>query len=204
MKLTWNGHACFTFDTDEGVVVFDPYETDYVPGLHLPSLAGDTVLCSHDHNDHGYAEGVLNTRRLPGYTVKVVDTCHDGEGGALRGKNKVHIVQVGDFRLAHLGDLGHVLTPEQVAAMGRVDALLVPIGGFYTIDARQAKAVCEQLQPRIIVPMHYRKGDMGFDLIAEPEAFLELFDGVTVVDGHTVELTEELRGVVMFEKPRQE
>lgn len=203
MKLTWNGHACFTFDTDEGVVVFDPYETDYVPGLHLPPLAGDAVLCSHDHNDHGFAEGVLQSRRLPGFTVETVETCHDEAGGSLRGMNKVHIVQVGDFRLAHLGDLGHLPTAAQVAAMGRLDVLLVPIGGFYTIDAAQAKAVCDLLQPRVIVPMHYRKGEIGFDLIDTLDGFLGMFDDVTVIDGHTAELTDVLQGVVVFDRPRQ-
>jgi len=203
MKLTWNGHSCFTFDTDEGVVVFDPYEPDYVPGLHLPELAGDTVLCSHGHTDHCWPQGVLNTRRLPGYTVEAVATHHDGEGGSLRGENTVYIVDVNGFRLAHLGDLGHVLTEEQVQAMGRIDALLVPIGGHYTIDAQQAKAVCDQLQPQVIFPMHYRKGDMGFDLIAEPEGFLAMYDNVTVVPGHTVELDDALNGVVVFAYPRQ-
>lgn len=203
MTLTWNGHSCFTFDTDVGTVVFDPYEPDYVPGLHLPSLSGDTVLCSHAHNDHCYPQGVLQTRRLPGYEVEVVETLHDDAGGSLRGHNKVHIVDVNGFRLAHLGDLGHVLTEAQVQAMGHIDVLLTPIGGYYTIDARQAKAVSDLLQPRIIVPMHYRKGEMGFDLIAEPEEFLNLFETVTVIDGHTLELNDTVSGVVFFAAPRQ-
>lgn len=203
MKLTWNGHSCFTFDTDEGVVVFDPYETDYVPGLHLPLLSGDAVLCSHSHEDHGYAAGVLQTRRVPGFTVETVHTFHDGERGSLRGENTVHIVEVNGFRLAHLGDLGHVLTDAQVQAMGRIDVLLVPVGGYYTIDACQAKQVCDLLQPRMIFPMHYRKGDMGFDLIAEPDAFLQMYDRVTTVPGDTVELSEDLSGVVLFAHPRQ-
>ena len=203
MKLTWNGHSCFTFDTDMGIVVFDPYETDYVPGLHLPELAADVILCSHEHNDHCYPEGVRNSRRGVGFTVELVDTFHDGEGGSLRGENKVHIIDADGFRLAHLGDLGHVPTEAQFAAMGRVDALLVPIGGFYTIDAVQAKEICDRLQSRMIFPMHYRKGDMGFDLIAEPNGFLDMFDHMTWIDGHTAELTEDLRGVVMFTQPHQ-
>lgn len=203
MKLTWNGHSCFTFDTDEGIVVFDPYETDYVPGLHLPALSADTVLCSHAHNDHCFPQGVLQTRRLPGFTVEIVETLHDDAGGTLRGHNKVHIIDVNGFRLAHLGDLGHVLTAEQVQQMGHIDVLLVPIGGYYTIHAQQAKAVCDLLQPRVIVPMHYRKGGMGFDLIAEPEDFLHQFDAVTLTDGHTLELSDAVSGVVMFTKPRQ-
>ena len=203
MKLTWNGHSCFTFDTDMGSVVFDPYETDYVPGLHLPDLAADMVLCSHGHNDHCYPEGVRQSHRAVGFTVEIVDTFHDGEGGSLRGENKVHIIDAAGFRLAHMGDLGHVPTEAQYAAMGRIDALLVPIGGFYTIDEVQAKEICDRLQPRIIFPMHYRKGDMGFDLIAEPDGFLAMFDRVTWVDGHTAELTDDLGGVVMFAKPNQ-
>ena len=72
MKLTWNGHSCFTFDTDMGVVVFDPYEPDYVPGLHLPPLAGDLILCSHEHNDHCYPQGVRHSRRAVGFSVEAV------------------------------------------------------------------------------------------------------------------------------------
>ena len=203
MKLTWNGHACFTLDTDLGVVVFDPYEPDYVPGLHLPDLAGDLVLCSHGHEDHCYPQGVRNSRRAVGFSVEMIDTFHDGEGGSLRGENKVHIIDANGFRLAHLGDLGHVPTEAQIAKMGRIDALLVPMGGVYTIDAVQAKEVCDRLQPRMIFPMHYRKGDMGFDPIAEPESFLELYDHVTWIEGHTAELREELSGVVMFTQPNQ-
>ncbi len=203
MKLTWNGHACFTFDTDMGTVVFDPYEIDYVPGLRLPNLAADVVLCSHGHNDHCYPQGVRNTRRAVGFTVEAVDTFHDGEGGSLRGENKVHIIDAGGFRLAHLGDLGHIPTEAQYAAMGKIDVILVPMGGFYTIDAARAKEICDRLQPRIIVPMHFRKGEMGFDLIAEPEAFLDLYDHVTWIEGHTTELNDDLSGVVMFSEPNQ-
>ena len=203
MKLTWNGHSCFTLDTDMGTVVFDPYEIDYVPGLHLPDLAADMTLCSHDHEDHGYAQGVKQTRRAVGFTVEIVDTCHDGAGGSLRGKNKVHIIDAGGFRAAHLGDLGHIPTDEQFAAMGHIDVLMLPIGGYYTIDAAEAKAICDRLQPPVIVPMHYRKGDMGFDLIAEPQEFLAMFDCVTWVEGHTAELTDTLSGVVMFAAPNQ-
>jgi len=203
MTLTWNGHACFTFDTLEGTVVFDPYEPDYVPGLHLPELAADVVLCSHGHNDHCWPQGVRMTRRTPGFTVEVVESFHDDAGGSLRGENKIHIVDIHGFRLAHLGDLGHVLTEEQLQAMGHIDVLLVPMGGYYTIDALQAKQVCDLLQPRIIVPMHYRKGVMGFELIAEPEEFTKLFDGITTVQGNTLVLSEKLQGVVMFAEPRQ-
>ena len=203
MKLTWNGHACFTFDTREGVVVFDPYEPDYVPGLHLPELAADLVLCSHGHEDHCYPRGVRQSKRICGFAVETVDTLHDDAGGSLRGENKIHIIDVAGFRLAHLGDLGHVPTEAQYGAMGAIDALLIPIGGCYTIDAEQAKVICDRLQPKMIFPMHYRKDGIGFDTIAEPDEFLAMFADVTWIDGHTAQLSEGLQGVVMFAYPHQ-
>ncbi len=204
MTLTWCGHSCFVFDTDEGTVVFDPYEPDYVPGLHFPNIAGDVILCSHGHNDHNYMEGVKQSRRMPGFKVETLNTFHDAQHGAARGENTVHIIDVNGFRLAHLGDLGHLLTDDQIRQMQPIDVLLIPVGGYYTIDARQAKQICDALQPKVIIPMHYRKGDMGFAEIAEPDEFLHLFSQVTEIQGHTVTLDNTVQGVVVFSAPYQD
>ena len=203
MTLTWCGHSCFVYDTDEGTVVFDPYEPDYVPGLHFPTVAGDVILCSHQHNDHNYAEGVINSRRMPGFKVETIETYHDEQQGAARGNNTIHIVDTFGYRLAHLGDLGHMLSPQQLSQLGHIDVLLIPVGGFYTIDAVTAKALCDAVQPRIIVPMHYRRGNMGFAEIAELEDFLALFEHYTEIDGYSTELDSSLSGVVVFSRPYQ-
>lgn len=156
MHLTWNGHSCFTLETRQGTLVLDPYRPGSVPGLPDLKLKADGVYCSHQHDDHAGAE--LVTLSGKGHTVQVeeIETYHDPEQGALRGKNTIRIFTAEGLRVAHLGDLGCELTQEQVERLAGLDALLFPVGGFYTIDAQQARKVVEQLKPRVAVPMHYR------------------------------------------------
>ena len=205
MTLTWNGHSCFTLDTGEGRAVFDPYEPDYVPGRILPPLAAEMVLCSHEHGDHHYSAGVKQTRMRTGFTVETVDCWHDAVHGAKRGPNRIHIVVTGGKRIVHLGDLGHVLTQEQVTAVGRPEVLMIPVGGYYTIDAAQAKTVCDQLQPRVIVPMHYRGEGLGFAEIDTVEEFLAQFPKkrVHAVPGTTLEWDTAPDGVWVFGRAEQ-
>lgn len=203
MTLTWCGHSCFLLETDEGRVVFDPYEPGSVPGLTLPPLAADTILCSHGHHDHGWTEGVKQTYRMPGYRVETVDSWHDEVEGAKRGENHIHIVCTEGKRIVHLGDLGHVLTPEQVEKIGRPDVLLIPVGGYYTIDAAQAVQVCRMLRPKLIVPMHFRGPGFGYEEIGPVSAFTAQFEEVRTVTGSSVELTEDLAGVLLFSQALQ-
>lgn len=203
MTLTWCGHSCFLLETDEGRVVFDPYAPGSVPGLTLPPLAADTILCSHGHHDHGWAEGVKQTYRLPGYRVETVDCWHDEAQGAKRGENRVHIVCTEGKRIVHLGDLGHVLTPEQAEKIGRPDVLMIPVGGYYTIDADQAEQVCRMLRPRQIVPMHFRGPGFGYEEIGPVSAFTARFEKVWTAEGSSVELTEAPDGVLLFSRPLQ-
>ena len=114
MTLTWLGHACFLLESEDGRAVFDPYEPGSVPGLTLPDLAADMVLCSHGHHDHCHAVGVRQSRMRPGFTVETVHSFHDLEGGALRGENTIHIVTVEGKRIVHMGDIGHPLSAAQV------------------------------------------------------------------------------------------
>lgn len=174
MKIIWYGHACFKIETEAGSVLLDPYAPDSVPGLRLPELSADSVLCSHGHSDHNYTEGVRLTGREPALKISHVPCFHDGEGGRLRGENLISIVDAEGLRLVHLGDLGHELSPSLFAELGRVDVLLVPVGGFYTIDAAQAQTICTALEPRIVVPMHYRAESFGLSNIASVEDFLRL------------------------------
>ncbi len=174
MKLTWYGHACFKIETAEGSIVTDPYAPGSVPGLRLPALTADKVVCSHRHSDHNFAEGVTLSGREPELKISLIPCYHDGERGRLRGENLISVIEAEGLRLAHLGDLGHILAPSQLAALGRVDVLLVPVGGFYTIDAEQAQALCAALEPRIVVPMHYRSENCGLSNIDTVENFLRL------------------------------
>lgn len=174
MGLTWYGHSCFVLKTRSGVkIAFDPYKTgsgiNYSPG----KIKADVVFISHNHFDHnnvgliagnpkiirpiarGQRSGTVQVARTR-IAYKSIFTHHDAIGGKERGGNTVHVVMVDGLRIAHLGDLGAPLTSEQVREIGRVDILLVPVGGKFTIDANGASRVVDQLKPQVAVPMHYK------------------------------------------------
>ena len=198
--LHWYGHSCFRLDFGEGgSVIFDPYARGSVPGVELPPKPeADLVLCSHGHGDHNASDRVLITGKKPAFALHFLDTFHDPEGGRLRGPDRIAIVEYGGFRAAHLGDLGCALTAAQKVALSGLDLLLIPVGGHFTIGPEEAKAVLDQLQPRIAVPMHYRRGAMGFNVIRELEDFTRLLPDWKENGGPELELTPELAGVCVM------
>lgn len=172
MKIRYYGHAMFGLTADGTTIVLDPFNDDV--GYPMPDVEPDAVVTSHEHSDHGsvstvkgrpkvlsgLAEGgktwaALDARVEP-MRVFGVPTYHDAEQGRARGKNAVTVIEVEGLRLAHLGDLGHVLTPEQVRAIGRLDVLMVPVGGHFTIGPAEADQVVAQLSPRVVIPMHFK------------------------------------------------
>ena len=193
MNIIWNGHSCFTLDTAQGVVVLDPYQDGSVPGLSPLHLTADLVLCSHEHKDHGAREMVTLTGKPVSLQVEELHTFHDPEQGALRGTNIIRIFTAEGLRVAHLGDLGCDLTPEQAEKLQGLDALMIPVGGYYTIDARQAKALADALRPRVVIPMHYRGASFGYEVTGPLEDYLALCGGENVVrySGNTLELTAD-------------
>ena len=191
MKLTWHGQSCFTLETAQGTLVFDPYEDHYIPGLSPLSLSADQVLCTHGHKDHSAAHLVKLTGTAPTFTVEGLDTFHDPEQGKLRGPNRMYLVSTEGMRLAHVGDLGCRPSDEQMAKLQGVDVLLIPVGGHYTIDAAQAQALAEELQPRIVVPMHYRSDTFSYEVLATVEDFLALRHDVVRYDTDTLEVTKD-------------
>ena len=185
MKITWYGHSCFKVSFDGGSVVFDPYADGSVPGWTLPQLSDDAVLCSHRHDDHAGAGKVTLSGREPDCKVETVECFHDAEHGAKRGANTIHILTADGVRVAHLGDLGHEPDEAQLAAIGAPDVLLIPVGGFYTIDAATAAAVAEKIGARITVPMHYRGDGFGYDVIGTVEEFTALRKDVRCADSNS-------------------
>lgn len=150
MILKYYGHSFFALTLENGsVIAFDPYGTFYEYPRRL--LRADVCLISHHHYDH---DGLSCLE--PGASVLGVPTFHDGQGGAQRGKNTFFIVEAEGLRVGHAGDLGHLPTRAQAAQIGRLDLLLLPVGGYYTIDAAQAMDVCGLLKPTVTIPMHYR------------------------------------------------
>ena len=193
MKLIWNGHACFTLEMEGATVVVDPYPDNYVPGVGHVDATADVVLCSHFHNDHKAVEVVKLTGKTPKLEVEELHTFHDPEGGVLRGTNIIHLFSAEGMKVAHFGDLGCDPAPELKEKLMNLDAIMIPVGGFYTIDAKQAKALVDELKPRVVIPMHYRSEvyGFGFDVIGTVEEFLELCDNVVRYDTNVVELTKD-------------
>jgi L-ascorbate metabolism protein UlaG (beta-lactamase superfamily) len=168
MKLKWIGHSCFLLTADSGATLLtDPYDASSYSGAirYQPiDLAPDVVTMSHGHADHAGIEQlggdpvVLKApglREIEGFTIKGISTFHDTEYGATRGDNTVFRISADGITICHLGDLGHVLEASQVAEIGDVDVLLVPVGGTFTIDAGGATRVWQQLGPPVTIPMHF-------------------------------------------------
>lgn len=189
MKITWLGHACFKVESGEYAVVIDPYEDNYVAGLGKIRETADKVLCTHGHRDHNYVEAVtLQEKWGRPFEVTAIPTWHDDKQGALRGENTMYILDNGSLRVAHLGDLGCDLTEEQEKQLGGLDAVMIPVGGYYTIDARQAKQVVDRIRPRVVIPMHYRGGDFGYDVLGTLDEFTDLCDVVVEYPGNELEI----------------
>lgn len=183
IKIKWLGHACYKIYFDDIQCVIDPFEKGYVPGYRDIQTSADIVLASHTHNDHyGLMEVQQLLRMVHGVNITKVDTFHDDKNGELRGKNIVHVMEYNGVKIAHFGDIGHVLTEEQVHQIGSVDVAIIPIGGTYTVRAPQAKTICEQVNAKIIIPMHYRTGEQGFAVLETSEEFESLFSKVNKLD----------------------
>ena len=174
MKITWNGHSCFTLSTADGTAVLDPYADLSVPGYKPLKLTADLVLCSHGHSDHNGSQCVALSGKPCSITVETIASWHDDAEGAKRGDNTIHVLGTEGMRIAHLGDLGCELSAEQINLLQDLDVLMIPVGGFFTIDAEQAAEIIRQLQPRVVIPMHYRQGIHGYPVIATVRKFRAL------------------------------
>ena len=183
MTITWYGHACFLLESSCGSLVFDPYAPGKVPGWELPALCADKVVCSHGHADHNWAEGVKPTGKAFTGRLTQIPSFHDDRRGALRGENLITLVEAEGLRVVHMGDIGCALTAEQIDALGRVDVLMIPVGGHYTVDAAQAWEITKALDPAIVIPMHYRGRGFGYDVIGTVEPFLKLAGNVKEIAG---------------------
>ena len=190
MKITWYGHSCFKVETGQGSVIFDPYQDGRVPGYApLPrNLSADAVLCSHQHGDHNAVELVKLSGAVPQFAVNELQTYHDDAKGEKRGETTIRIISAKGMRLAHMGDIGCELTAEQLSALSGVDVLLIPIGGFYTIDAAQAKEIVDTIGARVVIPMHYRNGSLGYDVIATLDDFVALCNDVVIYKTNSIEV----------------
>ena len=203
MKLRFLGHAAFEITLEDGKrIVFDPYESGSFDGaLAYGPIEGeyDLAIVSHDHADHCSARVTSRARRVvdgagefdfEGIRITTVPTFHDESKGSERGKNLISVIEAEDMRIAHLGDLGHPLSEEEAGAIEGVDVLLVPVGGYFTIDAAAAARIIERVRPRIAVPMHFKTPKVDFPI--EPvDRFIDMMDNVEHTGGSEVILAKE-------------
>lgn len=178
MDIYWGGQALFRLKGKNATVIIDPYDPDFT-GLKLPKdLAADMVLSSHDHQDHNNTSAAVSLTgdkpmvfkqpgeyEVAGAVVTGIISNHDDKEGSERGKNIIFHLMIDGLNIVHLGDLGQSkLTEEQITQIGEVDILLIPVGSVYTIDSKTAVNIVAQLEPKIIIPMHFKIEGLKFEL----------------------------------------
>lgn len=199
MKIKWLGHASFVITASDGTrIITDPFG-DY-PGLKYSPIneVADIVVISHTHGDHvgGKVSGnpkqvsKAGEQKVGDISFRGIETYHDTSKGKQRGQNIVFCFNVDGIMICHLGDLGHELSDSEIAEIGKVDVILVPVGGFFTIDADVAGKVCEQIKPKIMIPMHYKNDRCDFP-IATVDEFLISKSNIRRMDSSEIELNAE-------------
>ena len=175
MIITWQGHSCFKIQDKSGpdgiTLICDPFNKEI--GLKPPNCEADIVTVSHDHEDHNNVSAlrgkpfVINSAGeydVKGVFIEGIDSYHDDKGGVERGSNIIYRMEIDDISVAHLGDLGAPLNDVQLERLAGTDILLVPVGGKYTLDAKMAVEVISQIEPRIVIPMHYQVDGLKLDI----------------------------------------
>ena len=171
MEIRWSGHSCFSIKEKGKVIVTDPYGPEL--GYSPLKLSADIVTVSHFHPGHSFVEGVATNPRqittpgeyeIGGLFITGIATFHDNENGEVRGKNTVYLLELGGMMLCHLGDLGHRLTPQLLEEIGSVDILFLPVGEGSTFSVNLAVETVRALEPRIVIPMHYKTQALNREL----------------------------------------
>lgn len=164
MDIYYLGHSSFRLRTSLGIVVTDPFDPKMV-GLRYSGVEGDIVTVSHDHPDHNQYQFVKGARKvvagpgeyeIAGISIIGIPSFHDDKKGELRGKNTIYVIEAEGLRVCHLGDLGHLLDEPKIEEIGQVDVLMVPVGGEFTLGSKEAAQVVMDIEPKIILPMHYK------------------------------------------------
>jgi L-ascorbate metabolism protein UlaG (beta-lactamase superfamily) len=203
MRVKYLGHAAFELVSDSGSkIVFDPYESgSYDGALKYGAITGsyDLAVVSHAHPDHSDESVKASAKRvidsagefdLEGMHVKTSPTYHDESKGSERGENLISVVELEGMRVAHLGDLGHPLSEEELASIKGVDLLLIPVGGFFTIDATIAADIVRKAEPKVVIPMHFKTDKVDFP-IAPVDQFVELMENVETLGGSTLDIEKD-------------
>lgn len=177
MKIEWLGHATFIITSNNGIkILTDPYKSEGLQGSikYGPIKENvDIVTVSHAHSDHchipiGLKDATIVRNNIDdtinGIKIKTIDSFHDTASGKERGCNSIFVFNVDGIKIAHFGDLGHILDDAHIRELGQIDVALIPVGGVFTIDAKVASEIIEKIKPKIVIPMHFKTPKLGFDI----------------------------------------
>jgi len=192
MNISWYGQSCFKIQTKsqrggkETVIITDPFDKSY--GLRPPQGSAEIVLVSHtQHNDHNNTKVIKGNPfiidaageySIEGIQIEGIESFHDKTKGSERGRNTIFAIDSEGMRICHLGDLGHILEENQVESIGEVDILMIPVGGTFTLNSKEAEEVIGQLEPKIIIPMHFKIEGLTLD-IDNVDKFCKEYGGKT-------------------------
>lgn len=213
MDITYLGHASFKIKSKQGTVVTDPFDPKKT-GLKFSKTSADLVTISHQHDDHNRSDLVTDTKKviegpgeyeIGGISLIGIASFHDDKKGEERGANTIFVIEVEDLRIVHLGDLGHTLGEKQIEIIGDIDILMVPVGGVYTIDAKEALEVVKSISPKITIPMHYQVPGLALsNKLSSVDDFLKLTNGKVERQAKltikSMDLEEEGNIVVVLDK----
>ncbi|MCS7201491.1 MAG: MBL fold metallo-hydrolase [Dictyoglomus sp.] len=196
MEIRYFGHACFRIQFNSGYsVIIDPFSSNYP----IPQTTADLIISSHEHGDHynpnflgKKVEVIVGTKdrgtewnlfekKIEDIKIWNVPTFHDDAEGKKRGKNSITVIDGEGIRLVHLGDLGIVLTEKEIKLLGKVDILFIPVGGYYTLSQEEALKVINQINPKVVIPMHYKTEYTQGWPIGTLEEFLKLVKELKIV-----------------------
>lgn len=175
MEITHIGHSSFKLKGKAAVLITDPFDPDFV-GLKFPKVEADVVTISHQHDDHSFSQGVdvssiviagPGEYEVKGIKIIGVSSFHDNNKGLERGQNTIYRIEMDGISLVHLGDLGHKLDEKSLEILDGVDIAIIPVGGYYTITPQIAVEIISQLEPKIVIPMHYATSNLREDLVSK-------------------------------------
>jgi L-ascorbate metabolism protein UlaG (beta-lactamase superfamily) len=200
MKIKYFAHSSFLITADNGTrIITDPYHPAKDLNYNIVSESADIVTVSHGHMDHNFVESVdgdpkvlskAGEQSVKGIHIKAIPTFHDTEKGSRRGPNLIFVFSCDGLNLCHMGDQGHLLSASQIAQIKPADVLLIPVGGYYTIDAGEAARISEDLGAKIIIPMHFKTAKCQLP-IATVDDFISRKSTVNRLQGSEYEISAD-------------
>lgn len=196
IRIRWHGHACFEISNEKNIVI-DPHDGISI-GIPPPRAKADLILITHEHYDHNKSrvvekEGsiiVKENRKINGIEIETFSAYHDKFRGERRGEIKIFKINFEGIKICHLGDLGHILEEETLRKIGKIDILFIPVGGVFTIDAREAVELCKKIDTKVIIPMHYKIEGLSLR-IDGIEPFIDLSPYEVRYIGNEIEMDSE-------------